>query len=39
MQAIIKLMPLLRLRQTTEGDHRYRMLLELEDGGALYPYT
>src|ERR1022692_3453235 len=26
-------MPLLRLRQTTEGDHRYKVLLELEGGG------
>src|ERR1017187_10467267 len=26
-------MPLLRLRQTTEGDHRYKVVLELEDDG------
>ncbi|MBZ5617833.1 MAG: CHAT domain-containing protein [Acidobacteriia bacterium] len=26
-------MPVLRLRQTTEGEHRYKVLLELEEGG------
>ena len=30
-------MRVLRLRQTAEGDHRYKILVELEDGVGLSP--